>query len=387
MEARERTIRVAAIGRTAELERLSDALALRSEVDLLPARSVEHIRSRLDAVLLELPHGPDAAAVAAVRAVTAAPVVVLAPVAPPGLLEWAAEAEVSDVLVRPYDAGAAVFALTKAIRASRQPAPAGGRVVTVFSPKGGTGKSVVATSLAAALARHGQIRTLLVDLDLQFGDAAIMLGLTPPSTIRELVASPAALDAEALAVYADRHPCGLDVLAAPRRPEEAELVGDDFVRGVLGVARASYEAVVVDSAPFFHGTTVASLDLTDELVVVCTPDIPTAKNVRLALETIELLALPSARVRVALNRAGEAGGMRREDVEEALGRAVDVVLPFDTAVPVGVNRGVPAPLASGGGSFSEALAALAAELFPPAAPAAPVLPRPRRRLLPAFARS
>ena len=235
----------------------------------------------MDAVLLELSGEPDAAAVAAVREVCAAPVVVLAQSDTARLVAWAVEAGIADILLRPYDVAAVLFAVEKAIRGAKEQAGAGsGRIVTVFSPKGGTGKSVVATSLASALARRGAARTFLVDLDLQFGDAAIMLGLAPDSTIRELAAAPGALDAETLGVYTEQHSCGLDVLAAPRRPEEAELVSDDFVRQVLELARTTHDAVVVDSAPFFHGATVASLDLTDELLVVCTPDIPTVKNVR-----------------------------------------------------------------------------------------------------------
>ena len=94
----------------------------------------------------------------------------------------------------------------------------------MFSPKGGTGKTVIATNLAAALAKHEAKRTLLLDLDLQFGDAAIMLGLEPEKTIYDLVVAPGELDSEKLAGYATKHTSGLDVLPAPLRPEDAELV-------------------------------------------------------------------------------------------------------------------------------------------------------------------
>jgi pilus assembly protein CpaE len=253
-------------------------------------------------------------------------------------------------------------------------------VITVFSPKGGTGKSVVSSNLASALARRGGRRTLLVDFDLQFGDAAIMLGLSPKNTVRELLASPGTLDTEQFDVYTERHSSSLDVLAAPLHPEDAELIGDDAVRSVLNAARSAYDTVVVDTSPFFHGSTLATLDLTDNLLLVCTPDIPTVKNVRLALETLELLSFPAAKTRVVLNRAGEQGGLRPDEVEQALARQVDVVLPFDPAVPRGVNRGTPAVLDSARGEFAPALTAMARELVGDTAPA-PAAERPRHRVL------
>ncbi len=342
-----------------------------------------------DAVLLELARWEDAGRrLAEVRDLTAAPVVLLAPSASGRLVDWALDSAVADVFVRPYDPSAVLFALEKAVRTVQNGdgAPATARVVTVFSPKGGSGKSVVSSNLATALARRGRRRVLLVDLDLQFGDAAIMLGLHPGKTFRELVASPAELDAEMLDVYTSRHRSGLEVLAAPLRPEDAELVSEASVRAVLAVARTARGAVLVDTPPFFHATTLASLDVTDELLLVCNPDMASVKNVRLALETLGQLSL-RARVRVVLNRAGEAGGMRVEDVAEGIGRAPDVLLPFDPAVPAGVNRGVPAVLADQRSPFAEAMTGLARELFPEDWPA----PQPRRPALArrrfAFARS
>ena len=115
---------------------------------------------------------------------------------------------------RPLAAGvgrrACSSSIEKAARTARQPEPGGaGRVVTVFSPKGGSGKSVVSTNLAVAAATHAGRKTLLIDLDLQFGDAAIMLGLAPDNTVRELIGTPTALDGEKLGVYTERHSSGV----------------------------------------------------------------------------------------------------------------------------------------------------------------------------------
>jgi MinD-like ATPase involved in chromosome partitioning or flagellar assembly len=376
------SIRVAVVGGSSNLARLCAALEDARELELVPCGYAERLDSAVDAVVLELRR--DALLeeeLATLREVTAAPVVCLVPEPSSALVERALDSGIADVLVRPYDAGGVLFAIEKAVRAVRRDAvQRTGQVITVFSPKGGTGKSVLSANLASGLARRGGRRTLLVDLDLQFGDAAIMLGLSPKSTVRELLASPGTLDAEQFDVYAEHHSAGLDVLAAPLHPEDAELIGDDEVRSVLNAARSAYDIVVVDTSPFFHGSTLASVDLTDDLVLVCTPDIPTAKNVRLALETLELLSFPAVRTRVVLNRAGEQGGLRTEEVEQALAREVEFVLPFDPAVPRGVNRGNPAVLDSARGEFATALTAMARELLREAQPA-PATERPRHRLL------
>jgi pilus assembly protein CpaE len=357
-------VRVAAVGGSAELARLCAALSSAQEIELVACGYAEHLDSPVDAVVLEARHESTLEDdLEVLRLVTSAPVICLLTDPSTALVERALDSGIADVLRHPCDAGGVLFAIEKVVRATRRQGHArAGRLVTVFSPKGGTGKSVIATNLAAGVARRGGQRTLLVDLDLQFGDDAIMLGLSPRSTLRELFASPGAIDAERLDTYRERHSSGLDVLAAPLRPEEAELIGDDAVRAALELARTSYDVVVADTAPSFHGSTLASLDLTDELLLVCTPDIPTAKNVRLALETLQLLAFPAARTRVVLNRHGEQGGLRTEEVEEALGYYVEFVLPFDPAVPRGVNRGAPAVLDAARGPFATALGELAASL-------------------------
>ena len=234
-----------------------------------------------------------------------------------------------------------------------------GKVATVFSPKGGIGKTVVSTNLAATFAKYHKERTLLLDLDLQFGDAAIMLGIEPEKTIYDLVVAPGELDSEKLAGYTTPHPCGLDVLPAPIRPEDAELVTEGKLARLLEVARASYDMIIVDTSPFFHGPMLATLDRTDVLLLLCGLDIPTIKNVRLGLQTLELLSFPPERIRVILNRANTNVGLKRSEVEETLRTKVHVELPSDRAVPMAVNRGKPVALAEPGADFSKAIRDLA----------------------------
>ncbi len=244
--------------------------------------------------------------IAAIREQTRAPVVLVAAGVATAILEGALDADVSDVLLLPQLVENVVFVIRKAAHAKRAVPTVTraqlGRVITVFSPKGGTGKTVTSSNLATAIARKGR-KTLLLDLDLQFGDAAIVMGIEPEKTIYDLVVAPGELDFEKLAGYTTKHPCGLDVLPAPLRPEDAELVTESKITRLLEVARECYDVIVVDTSPYFHGPMLATLDRTDELLVLCGLDVPTLKNVRLALQTLELLSFPTSRIRFVLNRA------------------------------------------------------------------------------------
>jgi pilus assembly protein CpaE len=234
--------------------------------------------------------------------------------------------------------------------------------VTVFSPKGGTGKTVTTTNLGCSLAKHWGKRALLLDLDLQFGDAAIMLGIEPEKTIYDLVTAPGELDSEKLAGYTTKHASGLEILPAPLRPEDAELVTEAKLARLLEVARESFDVIVVDTSPFFHGPMLATLDRTDELLLLCGLDVPTLKNVRLSLQTLELLSFPPDRIKLVLNRANSKVGMKPKEVESALERKIDFEIPSDRIVPLAVNRGNPAVLAEPKAEFSKSVRAMAKEL-------------------------
>jgi pilus assembly protein CpaE len=300
---------------------------------------------------------------AAIREYTRAPVVLLASGEASALLESALEADVADVLLLPQLPENVVFSVRKACHNGKGHVGELGRILTVFSPKGGTGKTVMSSNLATAFAKHGQ-RTLLLDLDLQFGDAAIMLGIEPDKTIYDLVVAPGELDPEKLAGYTTRHGSGVDVLPAPIRPEDAELVTEAKISRLLEVAKESYEMIVVDTSPFFHGPMLATLDSTDELLLVCGLDVPTIKNVRLSLQTLELLSFPTERIAIVLNRANSNVGMKRGEVEAALEQKVRFEIPSDRAVPLAVNRGNPAVVSDPKADFSRAVREMAKSLQP-----------------------
>jgi pilus assembly protein CpaE len=270
------------------------------------------------------------------------------------------------VLLLPALTENVVFAIRKATHAPRRAAASEkreGKIITVFSPKGGTGKTVIATNLAAALAKEDGRRTLLLDLDLQFGDAAIMLGIEPEKTIFDFVNAPGELDPDKLAGYTTKHKTGLDILPAPLRPEDAELVTEAKLGRLLEVARACYDVIVVDTSPFFHGPMLATLDQSDDLLLVCGLDVPTIKNVRLSLQTLQLLSFPVERVRVVLNRANSNVGMKKGEVEAALETKIRFEVPSDR-VPLAVNRSNPAVLSDPKSDFGRAVREMAKNLLP-----------------------
>jgi len=213
-------------------------------------------------------------------------------------------------------------------------------VFTVFSTKGGSGKTVIATNLAVCFARQGK-RTLLIDFDLHSGDDALVLGLSPRWTILDLVQSPGDLDSEKLAGFVTRHSSGVDLLPAPTRPDEEELVDVERLEPLLGVARQNYDAVVIDTSSQFSPATLLAIDHTDSLVLVGASDVPTIKSLKIALETLELLEMDVKDVRILMNRSGARVGLDDRDVERTLRREITYTLASDKAIPISVNRGQP----------------------------------------------
>ncbi len=328
--------------------------------------------------------------VAVIRLHTQAPIILLVPEVHPGLVETAFSAGVDDVLILPQPAETISFSIRKAHETGRRgglygPTDASvprGRVVTVFSPKGGTGKTVLSTNLAAFIAEKTDKRVLLIDLDLQFGDAAIMLGIDPARTMHELVQAPGGLDEGKLSGYTTRHRSGLDVLAAPMRPEDAELVSEAKVLQLLEVARAAYDIVVVDTSPFFYGPMLAVLRQTDQMLMLCGLDVPTLKNVKLSLHTLDLLDFPASRTSLVLNRVTPKVGLKKEDVEGVLGLPVSFEIPNDPVVAPAVNSGAVASLAESDSEFAKAITVIAHSIDQSGVPAAVrATETPKRRWL------
>jgi pilus assembly protein CpaE len=286
------------------------------------------------------------------------------------LVEQALSAPVAEVVLLPASPEAIAFAIRRAGRAVQRPASHSnqGRIVTVCSAKGGVGKTVLATNLAVSLARSGGT-TLLVDLDLRFGDVAIMFGVTPVKTLADLAESPGDLDLEKLVGYTSVLDAGLHVLAAPARPEQGDRVDEALVRRVLEVARAAYDVIVLDTGGTFEPATLAALENGDEVVCVVGADLPGLKNTVATLRTFELLGITMSRISFAANRAGADGGLKSGEIQTVLDRAARFELPEERSMLASVNNGQPVALARPRSRFVRAVEEMARALAPAAAKA------------------
>ena len=214
-----------------------------------------------------------------------------------------------------------------------------GRVLTVFSGKGGSGKTTVATNVAVSIASSG-MSVCLVDLDLMFGDVAIALQLYPQRSVAD-AADLDKLDAMGLESIVTRHSSGVEAVLAPVEPGTAENVSSEVVGDLVQLARTLYDVVVVDTPPSFTDHVLAAFDHTDAFLLLCALDVPSIKNLKLTMEMMELLRYPKERWHLVVNRADSRVGLTVADVEKAVGLKADVQIPSDRAVPASLNRGVP----------------------------------------------
>jgi len=216
-----------------------------------------------------------------------------------------------------------------------------GKLITVFSAKGGCGKTTLATNLAAALADRGRREVCLVDLDLAFGDVAIALQLYPAHTIADAVPIANNLDASAVSSLLTQHSPGLTTLVAPIEPGTAESIPAALVATVLELLKRQFDYVIVDTPPAFDDHVLAAFDQSDLVALLATLDIPALKNLKLTLETLDLLNYPRDRWRLVLNRADSKVGLALGEVEKTLKAPIAAQIPSSRDVPASINRGVP----------------------------------------------
>jgi len=214
-----------------------------------------------------------------------------------------------------------------------------GRVITVFSAKGGVGKTTVSTNVAGELASDGS-RVLLVDLDLAFGDVAICLGISPERSMSDIVAMSGHLDQRGLDSVVVSHDSGVEVVCAPSSPADADHIPAATVTELLHVAKGLYDYIVVDTPPAFDEHVLAAFDMSDVSILLATLDVPAVKNLRLTLDTLDLLGHPRESWVVVLNRANSKVGLTIDDVATALHRPIAVQIASSVSVPAAANRGV-----------------------------------------------
>jgi len=249
-----------------------------------------------------------------------------------------------------------------------------GKVVVVFNAKGGCGKTTIATNLGCYVASTGA-RVLLVDLDLAFGDVAISLQLRPAASVADLVAMAGHIDEQGLASVVTKHESGLDTVCAPNQPGDADRISGAVVGEMLRVARRVYEYIIIDTPPAFSEHVLATFDVCDMAVLLATLDIPAVKNLRLTLDTLDLLGYPREARVVLLNRSDAKVGLNAEDVMAVLKQPIAAMIPSSSHVPASVNRGVPIILDEPKHPVSLSLRAFADQyILNPSASALPAAP-------------
>jgi pilus assembly protein CpaE len=331
---------------------------------------------------------------AAVRHHPARPIVLLCPPGSNGLVNEAFGAGVDDIVALPSNGSAeaagamsrqVAFTVEKAIARKRGAAATTkqlGMMISVLGLKGGSGKTLTSANLGVALASAGH-RVTIVDLDLQFGDVGLALGLSPERTVFDLISSGGSLDAEKLGDFLAIHPSGVRALLAPARPDQAGIVTGDFLRDVYAVLREVNDFVIIDTPPSFTPEVIAAVDSSSEVCMVAMLDALSLKNAKLGLETLERMKFDMDRVRLVLNRADTNVGIAREDVPAIMGTEPQILVPSDRSVTRSINRGEPIVLEHRRSEASKAFYALA-ELYVADARAAAGLEetpaKPRRRL-------
>lgn len=217
-----------------------------------------------------------------------------------------------------------------------------GKIICVFSPKGGVGRTTVAVNLAIALRMLTGRRVALADCNLPFGDVGIAMNLVAKKTVADLLPSIAELSPEIMDSVLAVHESGVRVLLAPTRPELAELFHPDHLKHILEALRSEHDYVVVDTWTSFHEVILAVFDLSSEIVLLTTLDMPAVKNIRMFLEVCEALRYPKDHVLLVLNRADSTGGLRVEDIEESIQHKVAAnIISAGPLVTSAINRGVP----------------------------------------------
>jgi len=221
--------------------------------------------------------------------------------------------------------------------------PQRGKIITFFSPKGGVGRTTIATNLAVALHQSTGQPVVLVDGSLPFGDVAVILNMSPKAkTIADLVGSFDQVDAEVLESVLVPHSTGIKVLLAPPTPEAAELITGPNIKKILETLRGSYAYVVVDTWPSFQEQVLTMLDVADVILTLMTLEITSLKNVRVFMEIAEKLGYDEHKVQLVANRNDSSGGIKASDVETSLARKIPHTIVSDgRALVLAVNRGVP----------------------------------------------
>jgi pilus assembly protein CpaE len=266
-------------------------------------------------------------------------------------------------LSRRMSMGQVAVGVDGAARAPKKVVPKG-KLITVFSPKGGTGRSTIAVNLAVALQALGDHKVGLVDASLQFGDLAVLLNLQPAHSIADLIPQISELDLDMINSALTPHSSGVKALLAPSRPELADLVAPEHIKSILEQMLAVFDYVVVDTWPSLHDFVLNILDMSDRILLIATPDIPAIKNARLFFEVTDALQYPEEKTSLLINMADKKGAIGKRDIEASIKHPVAMSLPTDErSVLKAANEGIPFVISAKKSTLALAIEALAAHLL------------------------
>ncbi|HZQ35410.1 MAG TPA: AAA family ATPase, partial [Dehalococcoidia bacterium] len=247
-------------------------------------------------------------------------------------------------------------------------AASGGVVVAVFGPKGGCGKTTIATNLAVDLALVSQARVALVDLSARFGDVALSLDVPAQHTVADVVRDLDSLTFASIASYLTPHPSGVLLLPSSRDASEWDAITPDAVRRIIGLLGQSFDYVVLDAPQAFTYTVAAAVDLATMALGVTTLDITSVKDMTAVVKILQGHSFPMEKLRLVVNHRGAVKGATNEELGRVIGVPVAFTIPHDKTLQFGLQTGVPAVMQAPNAAASQAIRGIVRTLVPNSAP-------------------
>ena len=247
-----------------------------------------------------------------------------------------------DLLCKPLREVDLSIAIEKARKARlrKEPSERRGKIVTVFSNKGGNGTTTIASNLSEALATDHGKRVVVVDLVMGQGDVTMFFNVTPTYTLLDLARNSGKADPEYIDSLIVRHSSGVCILADPPRIEDAEQISAEQVREMLATLRSTFDVVVVDAPHQFDEKTLAALEMSDTILLVTLLNLPSLKNTQRSIELFVRLGIFDGRVQLILSRYLPNDEIPKESIEGILNCPVFYAVPNDyPTVLSSINRG------------------------------------------------